>query len=318
MFWRYPVGRICYHTRTVSCPTLAFITLSIFVLVFMAGCASTMPHDSRNSLNNHESESSETKVNSLTRDGFIHLSSGNPDLAKMLFLRALAQAPDSTQAYIGLGDVDYQGAEYEKAYLNYDKAASLDPTNTRAMIGKTKAQRQQNKLNAAIKEINAAMAIEPNNIKVLTELAIIYDLLGKETLSAPIYREILERAPDQAASSNNVGLNYIALKQYDKAILAFERALSLDSSNTKIKNNLGTAFALRGNEEVAFSIFKDTVGEAGAYNNIGYLYITQGRLDDAERTLRKALELNPRDYEKARDNLDRVKQLRKKEPPPWE
>lgn len=302
----------------MSCPSLIFITLLICALTFISGCAGTAQHHSGKGLASSSSHAAEGKSTNLINDAFIHLSSDNPDLAKMLFLRVLSQEPNSAQAYIGLGDVDYQVGQYEKAYLSYQKAGTLDPGNIRTMIGKAQAQRQQNKLNAAIKEINAAMAIEPNSIRVLTELAIIYDMLGKEALSAPIYQEILNRAPDQAASSNNIGLNYLARTEYDEAILAFQRALSLDPGNSLIKNNLGTAFALYGDEQTAINIFTETVSEAGAYNNLGYLYMTQGRLNDAERALRKAMAINPRHYEKAQVNLERVQQLRKKEPPPWE
>jgi tetratricopeptide (TPR) repeat protein len=246
----------------------------------------------------------------LVTGGLINLSAGNHSLARMLFLKALDRTPDSHQAYMGLGELEYKDENYEAAYFNYDKAVKLSPDNVQAMIGKAKSVRQQNKLNAAIEEINKAIATSPNDITVLTELAIIYDLLGKESLSTPIYQEILERTPDQAASSNNIGLSLLSQKKYDLAILAFQRALSLDSQDSRIKNNLATAYALHGDQLQAINLFKETVGEAAAYNNLGYLYLSQGKLDDAERALRKALDLNPIYYEKAQENLERLQQLR--------
>lgn len=300
----------------------ALITV-LLTLILSYGCAGSMQNErfTRNSGDQGAStfhpeaqKADEGKrSDELIRGGYVYLASDNPMLAKMLFLRAIEQTPDSPEAFIGLGEIEYQSGNYENAYTNFNQAALLDAQNVRALVGKARTQRQQNKFKAAIQEINVAMATAPNEIEVLTELAIIYDLMGKEVLSEPIYQEILARVPDQAASNNNLGLNYLIQRDYEKAILAFEKAVDLDSNDSRIKNNLGTAFALYGNEQMALRIFKTTVGEAGAYNNLGYLYMTQGRLEDAERALEIALDTSPTYYQKAQENLDVVKRLLKTE-----
>ena len=38
--------------------------------------------------------------------------------------------------------------------------------------------------------------VAPEDISVLKELAIIYDLMGKENLSGPLYSEIVDKSPD--------------------------------------------------------------------------------------------------------------------------
>ncbi len=294
-----------YH----RCVTILFV----LTLLLTNGCAGinasgtaatneTGSHtDAKNILKGKNSEE-------LLRGGYTHLASGNNDLAKMLFLRVIEQTPESHRAFIGLGEVEYKEGNYEKAYMHFDRAYTLDSNNINAQMGKARSMRQQNKLNAAIKEINAAIAVAPNDVAVLTELAIIYDLMGKEALSGPIYKEILDRTPDQAGSNNNLGLNFLTQGKYEQAIIAFERAIAIDSNDDRIKNNMGTAFALYGNEQMALNIFKDTVGEAGAYNNLGYLYMNQGQLEEAKRSLEKALELSPVYYQKAQENLDLVNQ----------
>jgi Flp pilus assembly protein TadD len=142
------------------------------------------------------------------------------------------------------------------------------------------------------------------------ERAVIYDLTGRETLAEPLYREILKRAPDQAASHNNLGLNQLVQGRYSEAAVSFHKALELDPTRARIRNNLATAYVMLGDEASALDLFTETIGKAGAYNNLGYLYMTQGRLEDAERTLRMALELNPRFYKRAQENLDRVERMK--------
>ena len=155
-----------------------------------------------------------------------------------------------------------------------------------------------------------ARALAPNNAEVLSERAILYDLQGREELAEPIYRQILESNPKQAITLNNLGINRLLDQSYGEAIVYFRQALLQDSDNPRLKNNLAMSYALNGDEPKALQLFSETVGKAAAYNNLGYLYLTIGRLDAAERALNKALELNPRFYTKAQENLDRVQELK--------
>jgi Flp pilus assembly protein TadD len=247
----------------------------------------------------------------LVTAGFIYLSNNNLKIAELHFFTAISKKPDSVEGYLGLGQVEMHKANYPLALANFTKAAEFKPDSVPALIGQAQALRFQGKLNSAIKKINEAMMYAPDDIYVLRELAMIYDLMGKESLSEPLYHEIVEKAPDQASSHNNLGLNYMVRKEYSKAILSFLQALDLDRNNQRIKNNLASAYLLNGDERNAIQIFEKTVGEAAAYNNIGYLYMTQGDFDKAEQALNKALQLNPRFYVRAQENLDKLQQLRR-------
>jgi Flp pilus assembly protein TadD len=114
---------------------------------------------------------------------------------------------------------------------------------------------------------------------------------------------------------NNLGFNYLLQGRYTDSISAFSRAIAIDPDNKRTHNNLGAAYALNGNEEKALQIFEKTIGKAAAYNNLGYIYMTQGEWDKAEKSFRHALELNPRFYTRAQENLDRLNRMRAKSRP---
>jgi Flp pilus assembly protein TadD len=249
----------------------------------------------------------------LVTAGFIYLSGRNLNIAELHFITAINKDPKNTDAYIGLGQVKMLQGNYSEALAGFGKARELQPDSLPALVGEARALRSDGKLDAAIKKINAAMMISPDDIGVLKELAMIYDLMGRENLSAPLYIEIVNKAPDQASSHNNLGLNYMVRGEYPDAILAFLQAHQLDRDNSRIKNNLASAYLLNGDENSALNIFKGTVGEAESYNNIGYLYMTQGHFDEAEQALNKALQLNPRHYARAQENLEHLQQLRKQQ-----
>jgi tetratricopeptide (TPR) repeat protein len=242
--------------------------------------------------------------------GFAYLAAGNATLARLHFVSALKREPKSSWAYVGLGDISYQIGDYPSALANYQKAASFDEDNLAAILGQAQSLRQQGKLKEAMAKVDQAKALGPNDVRVLTEQAINYDLQGQESLAAPIYREVASRTPDQAAAFNNLGVNEMSQAHYAEAITNFSKAYMLDSKDPRIANNLAMAFALYGQQDQAHKLFSKTVGDAAAWNNLGYLYLTQGKFDEAEAALRKALELDPKFYARAQENLDRLDQLR--------
>ena len=53
-------------------------------------------------------------------------------------------------------------------------------------------------------------------------------------------------------------------------------------------------------------IFKKGGDEAAAYNNIGYLYLIEGKYNEAINSFKKAIEINPRFYVRAHENLKKA------------
>lgn len=302
---------------------LIIFLVSAATLITFSGCAqpSRQVRDFSTDMPRLSAEAGTPEGSTLTakdpRDliagGFAYLAAGNPSLARLHFVTALQKDPTLAEAFIGLGRAEYLAGNYPAALIHYERAASLQPEGLEPLLGQAQALRQMNKLDTAIEKINAAMKLAPNDFRVLSELAVTYDLQGQERLAAPLYQELVKQAPDQAATYNNLGVNHLAQKQYPEAVSAFHRAFELDSSDIRIKNNLAMAFALQGSEEQALRLFGETLGEAAAWNNIGYFHMTQKRYDDAERALHKALEINPKYYTKAQENLDRLQKLRQAE-----
>jgi Tfp pilus assembly protein PilF len=310
------------NTYGAGVPHKSILILCIIILLILAnGCSQssrkvsyiTDDTPTLDSLSSKDDTSSMQgkSARELTTTGFIYLANENIRIAELHFAAAINKDPKMVDAYIGLGRIEMFKENYSAAIVRFGQARELDPQSVYALTGEARALRLEGKLNAAIKTINAAMAVDPKDINVIKELAMIYDLTGKENLSGPLYHEIIAMAPDQAENHNNLGLNYMVRAEYNEAVLSFLRAHAIDKENIRIKNNLASAYLLSGNKDNAIEIFKATVGEAGAYNNVGYLLMTQGKFDEAERAFKKALQLNPSYYVRAEENLEKLKSLRK-------
>jgi tetratricopeptide (TPR) repeat protein len=57
----------------------------------------------------------------------------------------------------------------------------------------------------------------------------------------------------------------------------------------------------------ALELFKKSGNEAEAYNNLGYIYLLEGKNKEAIVAFEKALDLSPGFYVKAYENLNRAK-----------
>lgn len=109
-----------------------------------------------------------------------------------------------------------------------------------------------------------------------------------------------------AVSQNSIGNIYLALKQYDLAIIQFNKALNIEK-NTGNKlglainyHNIGYAEEAKGNLSTALKNYKisldynnainSDIGRVICYNSIGGIYLKQENYSEAEPIIREALE----------------------------
>ncbi|WP_405574000.1 tetratricopeptide repeat protein [Winogradskyella sp. Asnod2-B02-A] len=119
-----------------------------------------------------------------------------------------------------------------------------------------------------------------------------------------------------AVSQNSIGNIYLALKQYDLAIVQFNKSLKIEQdANNKLGlainyHNIGYAEEAKGNLDIALSQYNKSLGYNNAidseigrvicYNSIGRIYLKQENYAEAEpmikNALDKALELDDQFY----------------------
>lgn len=247
----------------------------------------------------------------LLQRGKLTLANGDYRLAAVYFSTALNKEPQSVPARLGLGQSALAAGDYSTARTLIDEVLSVEPDSVPALTARGRILSASGQLDSAITDFTKALQKAPDNTTALTELAMTFDRIPERVVEAePLYRRVLELSPDSAAARNNLGFNYLLQGRAEEAVTILSGALALDTKNPRILANLATAYLLKGEKGRALQIFRQTVGEAEAYNNIGYLYMTQRRWDDAESAFRKALELSPRYYVRAGANLERLQELR--------
>jgi len=303
-----------------------FGVIAVFATVFLFGCSSSSMNSNMKTMkidspvvqgpppvskkSPEDSILNERSVEELLKTGDTLMQKDNQQMATLYYAMAAKKDPASPRAQVGLGQISLMQGDQDKAQNYFRNALKSDPQNVGALLGLGKISRNKAEYGKAIDYFNQALSIDPEGARILTELAITYDLMGQETLSEPLYAKVSELFPYLPSAHNNLGFNYLLQGRYPEAITSFQRALALAPNNHRTQNNLGTAYALSGQEDLALDMFERSVGKPEAYNNLGFIYMTQGDWDKAEAAFQKALNLKPSFYPRAYENLERLKLMR--------
>ena len=113
-----------------------------------------------------------------------------------------------------------------------------------------------------------------------------------------LWRQVIDRMPDNIQAHFNLGLVHLELEDYPQAIVAFERVLALNSQMIDARFNLGFAYAKIGRYDDAAVQYAQVVDQAPAYLdevlfNLAIVQDFQGDRQAAARSLHGAIRYNP-------------------------
>lgn len=248
----------------------------------------------------------------LLAAGQDYLNAKNTQLARLHFAMALQHEPTNPTAFVGIGQALYLQGEGNQARESFSQALKTDPSNSAALLGIARIYREQAFHSTAIEYLERVLADAPDQVEALSELAMNQDAIGQEAAAGALHRRVVFLRPEDPSALNNLGFNALLQGHYPEAVEAFSKALILRPDDKQVRNNLATVHALNGDEDLALQQFEVAVGKPAAYNNLGYIYMTQGEWDKAERAYKKALDLSPIFYLRAQENLERLNRMRTK------
>lgn len=113
--------------------------------------------------------------------------------------------PDSLINYLALAD-------YYKTKKQFDKSAEV---------------------------LAAAIQISPNDARLLAELAITYDYLGKSDDAFKMYEQALANKPDDKDLRFNYGRLFLLREDYENAIMQFEKVVAAEPNDFEANYNVG-------------------------------------------------------------------------------
>ena len=111
------------------------------------------------------------------------------------------------------------------------------------------------------------------------------------------YLTAAELNPNNEFIYNRMGMAYLRLDYFDKAIDSLQRSIALNPRYPYSVNNLGSAYFASGNIKKAEKFFKKAIkmkeDEASFHLNLGTLYFEKKKTEKALDAWRKSLSLDP-------------------------
>lgn len=237
------------------------------------------------------------------------LGSGELELALFQYVRALELDDSNAETFFKIGAIHQQRGSTTLAGIAFSSALKVNPNHAGANEALGLVYLNQRNYAAASKYLKKAVSIDQSRWKSHNALGVISDLQKDYTSAIGHYRAALSANPRSASIHNNVGYSHYLAGNWKQAIADFRRALDVDPTYERAWRNLGLTYARQGQYSKALDALKRTESEAEAYNDVGYISMTQGKYDRATYFLEEAIEMSPTYYQTAHSNLERVRSM---------
>lgn len=155
----------------------------------------------------------------------------------------------------------------------------------------------------AAEQLGYTLDIDPTNAESWRKLMLVNMMAENFPAAIKAADKALEYNPDSLDLLQYIAPAYLQMKEYDKSIEVFNKALALvDSSDVELRSNLiggiGDVYFARGDTAKAFSTYEESLklnpGNAGILNNYAYfLAECDTLLDKAEHMAAIAVKASP-------------------------
>lgn len=245
------------------------------------------------------SELDPKRYEALVWVGRIHRERGNQHLAELALSEVLKAQPDNLEALSELGTLQIGMRRYPEAAQTLDRALRLDQQR----FAEVKAP--------ASSELAALRVDAKSPLRVYNGLGILADLRNEFPQAQGFYRLALSIDPRSAMVANSLGYSHYLAGDWPAARQAYRQALGFDARYKPAWRNYGMLLARQGEYEEALSAFEQVEARAEASNDVGYVCLIEGKLEQAELFFRSAIDQSPNHYDVAWQNLKRVQQIRR-------
>lgn len=246
------------------------------------------------------------EANSALKVAQSFLRQGNPKEARRTLEPLVKQGTKDAGVYAALGECALQMKDNADAVKNYTEAVSLDPKDPAYLVGRAGAYLEAGRGDDALRDANAALALNPNYADGLKVRALAFARKFDYAKSLDDSDEYLRRNSNPPADAYATrALALLHMKRYAEAVDDYSRAARMDS--TKGEYVAGKAEALKdaGQYREAIAAVEKALNMMGRRIELlrlrGDCYVLNNQLDDAIKDYEAVASISP-----AKENLVRT------------
>jgi TolB-like protein/Tfp pilus assembly protein PilF len=222
--------------------------------------------------------------------------------------RALAIDPSYAPAWNGLAanyieqaDVGHGPRTPDEAFRlareAIDKALKIDPEYAEAYVSLgVIARAYDNDSAATAGHIERALALDPVNLRALSEGAYLLLNLGRPDDAIEAYEDVVARDPLDARAHGNLGWLYMHVGRMDEAVDASRTSLRLTPESIGIHYDVGLVMLLVGDAKAALAEMRLETDEAWRLAGLALAYHALGQRSASDGTLAELIDKHERSW----------------------
>lgn len=185
-----------------------------------------------------------SEISESSKKGYQLLKENRFDEAIECFAEILEKDKENNYALVGLGDAARKRGAYKDAADHYRRCLVFHPGNSYALFGLADCYKALNQYHKAIEIWEQYLLHDNTNITVLTRVADAYRKVHDFRKSKAIYQRVLEMETDNHYALIGLGHLHYDFKEYKEALGYWQRMVDLqgDRVDIRVLTSIGNCF----------------------------------------------------------------------------
>lgn len=236
----------------------------------LGGCQPFPVHLDPLSVNGRDGGGATPSYAALMRIGEAARAGGDYSNALGVFRRAAEIEPRLPEPFVAIGDTLLALGAVNEAIVAYNSALARDALFLRALHGLAKAYLETGRPELALLPLNHALAVRPDDPKLLVLLGVIEDVEGRHQQAQYYYQQGLRYAPADPALSVDLALSLALSGNFANATAILQPIAMAPSGTAQERQTLALIYGLDGSVTEAARLGRIDLDEAAVEHNLAY------------------------------------------------
>jgi len=185
---------------------------------------------------------------------------------------------------------------YDKAFEAYEKLLELYPDDLTGNNDMGILYRRIGEWDKSIEKYKTCLELGGEDVVFYSSLAANYRSKGLFDKAQQVLEQYLNNVSDSAVIRNNLAYNYLSQGKYDLALAEVDKALFINHNDGRFIRGKGEIYFLKGDlkkaEEEYLKLLEreEPVDYIRGLNGIAFLYLMQGRFEEAKKKAKAGIE----------------------------